>query len=117
MCSRTQAIAALGVLALVLAVPAFAHHEPVEVALASKPTLNAGKPWGLMLVVTQDGKRIARKPVLQAQLGGTKRSFATVATGRKGFYRARVTLPRAGKWVLTAKLGRRIDALGKLTVR
>jgi hypothetical protein len=117
LCSRTRVLAALTALALVLAVPAFAHHEPVKVTLASKPTLNAGKPWGLMLVVKQDGKAIARKPLLQAQLGATKRSFNTVATARKGYYRARVTLPRAGKWILTAKLGRRIDALGKLTVR
>lgn len=99
------------------AVPAFAHHQPVTVALASKPTLAAGKPWGLMLVVKQDGKAIARKPLLQAQLGGTKRAFSTLATARKGYYRARVTLPRAGNWVLTAKVGRRIVALGKLTVR
>ena len=80
-------------------------------------TLNAGKPWGLMLVVKQDGKAIARKPLLQAQLGATKRSFRTEATGRKGYYRARVTLPRAGKWIMTAKVGRRTEALGKLTVR
>jgi hypothetical protein len=116
MCSRTQVLALLAALALVLAVPAFAHHEPVKVTLASKPALKAGKPWGLMLVVKQDGKPIARKPALQAQLGGSKRLFNTVATSRKGYYRARVTLPRAGKWILTARLGRRSNVLGKITV-
>jgi hypothetical protein len=77
----------------------------------------AGKPWGLTLVVRQDGKPLARKPRLHVSLGALERSFATRLTTRRGYYRVRVVFPRAGKWRLAARVGRRTEALGSISVR
>jgi hypothetical protein len=103
--------------ALLAATPALAHHQPVTVALAARPTLTASVPWGLMLVVREDGKPIARRPRLHATLGSTKRSFAARTTARRGYYRVRVVLPRPGRWTLAAQVGRRTEALGRIRVR
>jgi hypothetical protein len=106
------------VVACAAALSAAAHHTPVTVTLASRPSaIPARTPWRLMLVVRQDGKPISRRPRLEATLGPMKRSFAAQATARRGFYRVRVVFPRAGRWTLAARLGRRSDALGRVTVR
>jgi hypothetical protein len=113
-----RVIAALAVFAGTFAAfPAFAHHKPIVVALVARPPLKAKQPWGLTLVVTQDGKPIARQPRLHATLGGMKRSFRSEATGRRGYYRVRVVLPKAGRWTLAAQVGRRTEALGRIRVR
>jgi hypothetical protein len=105
------AVAALG------AAPAAAHHKPVTVSLLARPSLTAGKPWKLVLVVRQDGKPIARRPRLHAKLGSASHSFASQRTTRRGYYRVRVVLHQPGKWTLAAQVGRRTEALGRLMVR
>ena len=53
---------------------------------------------------------------MQIAQGAVKRSFAARAAGR-GLYRARVVFPSAGRWVYSARLGRRSFRLGAVTVR
>lgn len=77
---------------------------PPKVTLASRPAaVVVATPWQATLVVRGPGK-----PSLLARLGRTTRRFATRPAGARRF-RARVVLPRAGRWALEARLdGRRI---------
>jgi sugar lactone lactonase YvrE len=90
----------------------------LTVSAASKPSaLTAGSPWQAAVRVRRGSAPVggARVSVLIAR-GAVKRSFAARAAGR-GLYRARVVFPSPGRWVYSARLGKRSFRLGAVTVR
>src|SRR5687768_11498070 len=82
-----------------------------RVTLAAPASATAGVQWTAVVRVSPAPRADAVSVV--ATSGGERRTF--VARGRKGTYRARVTLAGAGRWTITARVGRR--AYGRRQVR
>jgi len=62
----------------------------------------AGKPWVVDMTVLQHGRTpldgVRPAVIVTRSDGGASRTFAAVATGQPGAYRARVVFPSAGRW-------------------
>jgi sugar lactone lactonase YvrE len=109
-----SALAAVAVAALGTAF-ADSAGTPVWVTLVTGPpsTLVVGQSWNARLAVRPASNRLAVR-VLAARAG---ERVTAVATGRQGSYRARLVFPSAGRWTLTARVGRWISRLGSVSVR
>lgn len=108
---------AVGALALLAAMPAAGKSGPLKVSLGSRPIgLTAGDVWTATVRVHRAGRPAAVRPTLLARAAGRTRTFSSRAV-RRGVYRARVVLPEAGRWALSARAGGRSFALGRVAVR
>ena len=84
-------------------------------SLSAPPrSLVAGQAWRATLVV-RPAPRLA-PTVLARPTVGRQAAFRATKTGR-GRYRVRLVLPRAGKWRLSARVGKRSFALRSVVVR
>ena len=84
---------------------------PPTVRLHAPPEIVAGRSWQAVVTVrpaTRAGVRLV------ARLGRTQRVFAARGSGTT--YRARVVLPTAGRWVLSARVGAKNVRLRAVTV-
>jgi sugar lactone lactonase YvrE len=88
---------------------AAARVRPTVRLIGKPPPLVAGQPW-TAVVVARGGT-----PRLQAVMGATTLRFGTSPAGG-GRYRARVLLPKPGRWTLTAILAGKRFALARLLV-
>jgi sugar lactone lactonase YvrE len=106
-------VAALGLLFLATFACAASAAKPLRVSVAGKPPgAVAGRTWTL---------RLAVRP---ASYAGTIRVIASGpirisarASGRRGSFRARLVLPSAGRWALSARAGSATFRLGTVRVR
>lgn len=83
-----------------------------RVTLATPPTVTAGMPWTAVVRVSP-APRAGSVSVL-ATKGGERRTFG--AREGKGAYRARVALSGAGRWTITALVGRKARAIRQVGV-
>lgn len=99
---------------LLVAVGSAATQRSPTVSLASPPpALVAGRAWNAVLVVR--GARPARISV--SAVAGRRRVSNSARRWRGSRYRVRLVLPAAGRWTLSARLGRSRFRLGRVTVR
>jgi DNA-binding beta-propeller fold protein YncE len=109
--------AAAALIALLATLAAAGKQAPLAVRLGSRPPgLVVGQAWTATLLVRRGPRRVAARPTLVARSGELSRSFKTRPVGR-GRYRSVVRLRLAGAWTLSARIGRRTFALGRITVR
>jgi sugar lactone lactonase YvrE len=103
-------VAALLVAAAGSAAPA----KSPNVSLTGRPAgLVAGRPWNAVLAVR--GSRPSR--VGLRATSGDRRIATSARQWRQGRYRGRLVFPAAGRWTLTARLGRKQFRLGTILVR
>jgi streptogramin lyase len=78
----------------------------ITVTLAAPPSgLRAATAWTATVTVRKGGKPLAGAgPVLAFRNGLTARTVTTAPAGKRGSYRARVSLPFAGTWSAEAKV-------------
>ncbi len=115
--TRRSGISIVALIFAVLAAGASAA-PPLTVRLVSRPaSLTAGTPWTATVAIRRAGKPLlGARVALTARLGSEGRSAQARSTGR-GLYRARLVLPTAGRWLLTARVSTRSFELGAVLVR
>ena len=108
---------------LVLAAPAYGGGGPATVGLSPLPSgVQAGESWNVTLEIRACSGRMPAeglRPTLTIRSGDTALRFRAGPTARKGFYRARVVFPRAGRWsyeVDDAYFIRRVHTFGAVHV-
>ena len=96
-----------------LALLAGAAPAPRATITAPPRPLVAGKAWNATLVVRPAPRK--RPKVVARPPSGRALVFATRRVGR-GRYKARLVLNRAGRWTISARIGKRTRVLRKVTV-
>jgi sugar lactone lactonase YvrE len=83
-----------------------------RVTLAAPAAVTAGVPWSTVVRVSPAPRGASVS--VSATAPGERRIFA--ARGSKGTYRARIVLTSAGRWALTARVGRQAWATRQVSV-
>jgi streptogramin lyase len=99
---------------LLAATGSAAPEKSPSVSLTARPSgLVVGRPWTAVLAVR--GSRPSR--VGLTATSGSRRVATSARRWRKGRYRGRLVFRAAGRWTLTARLGRKRFRLGTVAVR
>jgi sugar lactone lactonase YvrE len=111
---RRGVLAGMVAALLVAAAGSAAPAKSPNVSLAGRSAgLVAGRPWNAVLAVR--GSRPSR--VGLTATSGDRRIATSARRWRQGRYRGRLVFPAAGRWTLTARLGRKQFRLGTILVR
>jgi mono/diheme cytochrome c family protein len=104
---RISLLASLAVATSVMAAAVYAGGWAVVTLDALPDSLVVGKPTALGFVVRQHGMTPlgGLRPVVEAVLGSDRVTAAAEPGDRPGHYLAKLTVPRAGDWVITVNSG------------
>jgi hypothetical protein len=108
---RLAAWAVLALAVMVACTTAASAPPPSARIVGSRPAAITGRPWIVRLVV----RRSTATPVVFARLGRRIRR-AAVRRQSPGVFRVSIGFPAAGRWRLTARIGRDAIVLGRIDV-